>query len=277
MSNSHALSIKEFRDAGHALVDRLADYLENVESKPVFPEVDSAYLESLFEEGVPKESMPIDQVLREVEEKILPYCTHVNHPGYLGLITPSPTPTGILGDFIASTLNQNIGAYTIGPSAVSVERRVIRWLNELVGFDHKAGGNLTSGGMMANFIGLKLARDWATGDTAQQDGMTQPYAMYVSEERHISIDKAADAIGIGRNFLRKLPTDEKFSIRIDALEAALKEDKAQGIKPMCIIALAGTTNTGSIDDLMTLSKNCRPGTSVDACRCSLWWWRAHLP
>jgi glutamate/tyrosine decarboxylase-like PLP-dependent enzyme len=110
-------------------------------------------------------------VLAEIQTKLLPYCTHVGHPGYMGLITPSPNPIGVIGDFPCSALNQNVGAYSIGPAAVAIERRTIRWLTDLVGYGPAAGGNLTSGGMMANFIGLKLARDWASGDRAQHDGI----------------------------------------------------------------------------------------------------------
>ena len=91
----------------------------------------------------------------ELEEKLLPYCTNVGHPGYMGLITPSPNPVGVIGDFICSALNQNLGVYSIGPSAVAMERQTVRWLADLAGYGKRAGGNLTSGGMMANFIGLE--------------------------------------------------------------------------------------------------------------------------
>ena len=148
----------EFRDLGHRVVDLLADYLEHIEEKPVFPNVDPKMLTKLFAEPLPQDPSPAGKVLSELEEKLLPYCTHVGHPGYMGLITPSPNPVGIIGDFICSALNQNIGAFTIGPAAVAMERRTVRWLTELVGYGENAGGNLTSGGMMANFIGLKLAR-----------------------------------------------------------------------------------------------------------------------
>ena len=134
-----------------------------------------------------------------------------------------------------------------------MERRVIRWLNDLIGYDEYAGGNLTSGGMMANFIGIKLARDRTTDDEAQYEGLQKKWAVYVSEERHVSIDKAVDAVGIGRNYLRVLPTNENFQLKIDALEEALAKDKQKGIKPICIVGLAGTTNLGAVDDLEKLS------------------------
>lgn len=102
------------------VVDLLADYLERIEQRPVFPNVEPAILNELFDEPLPETGVSSDSVLDELERKLLPYCTHVGHPGYFGLITPSPNLMGILGDFICSALNQNIGAYSIGPSAVAI-------------------------------------------------------------------------------------------------------------------------------------------------------------
>ena len=161
----------EFREAGHNLIDYIADYLQQVPGKPLFADAAPSFLNELFEEPIPNNPQSLESIQKILEEKLIPYCTHVNHPGYMGLITPSPNPAGILGDLLASALNQNLGAYSIGPSATAMELRVIRWLNDLIGYDDKAGGNLTSGGMTANFIGLKLARDFTSGDVAQQEGL----------------------------------------------------------------------------------------------------------
>jgi aromatic-L-amino-acid decarboxylase len=165
------MDAKEFRDVGHKVVDMLAEYFEHIEEKAVFPDVEPRTLNELFMEPLPQNPNPPDSVLSELESKLLPYCTHVGHPGYMGLITPSPNPVGVIADFICSALNQNVGAYSIGPSAVAIERRVVRWLTDLCGYDVNAGGNLTSGGMMANFIGLKVGRDAVTGNRAQHDGI----------------------------------------------------------------------------------------------------------
>jgi aromatic-L-amino-acid decarboxylase len=248
------MQYEEFRKAGHYLIDYITNYLQDVENKSLFPDVEPSFLFDEFNEAIPKNSLSLKTVQKVLEKKLLPYCTHVNHPGYMGLITPSPNPAGILSDLLASALNQNLGVYTIAPSATAMELRVIRWLNDLIGYDGKAGGNLTSGGMMANFIGLKLARDYTTHDTAQYDGLQGKWAAYVSEERHVSVDKSADAIGLGRNNLRIIPTDENFGVRIDLLEEAIEKDKRAGIKALCIIGLAGTTNLGAVDDLDGLHK-----------------------
>ena len=242
----------EFRTMGHKVVDQLAEYFENIENKPVFPDADPKQIAKLFDEHLPDRPEPLEHVLRELDQKLLPYCTHVGHPGYMGLITPSPLPAGVIADLICSALNQNLGVYSIGPSAVAMERRVVRWLTDLVGYGAHAGGNLTSGGMMANFIGLKLGRDWVTQDRAQHDGIRERWAVYVSEERHVSVDKAVDAIGLGRSALRALPTDAEFRLRLDALESAIEQDKRDGVRPMCAVGLFGTTNTGAVDDIRAL-------------------------
>jgi glutamate/tyrosine decarboxylase-like PLP-dependent enzyme len=247
-----SMDVQEFRDTGHRMVDLLADYLERIEDRPLFPDVAPQRLTELFDEPLPEAPAAADEVLRELSRKLLPNCTHVNHPGYFGLITPSPNPMGILGDFLASALNQNLGTYTVGPAAIAMERRTVRWLNDLVGYDERAGGNLTSGGTMANFVGVKLARDWASGDRAQHGGVRQRLAIYTSEERHVAVDKAVDAVGAGREALRVLPTDDEFRIRIDALEEAIARDKSAGIQPTCILGISGTTNTGSLDPLPQL-------------------------
>ena len=244
----------EFRDVGHRVVDCLAEYLDHIEEKRVFPDVEPRTLNELFAESLPQDPSSPESVLNELESKLLPYCTHVGHPGYMGLITPSPNPVGIVADFICSAINQNLGAYSIGPSAVAMERRVVRWLTDMCGYDAKAGGNFTSGGMMANFIGLKVGRDAVTLDRAQHDGVRERWAVYVSEERHVSIDKAVDAIGLGRNALRTLPTDENFQVRLDALEEAITHDKKSGIRPMSIVGVFGTTNTGAVDDIRELRR-----------------------
>src|SRR5262245_7852091 len=150
------MDTKEFRGLGHQVVDMLAEYLENIEGRRVFTDAEPRTVNQLFAEPLPSDPSSPEKVLRELEDKLLPYCTHVGHPGYMGLITPSPNPVGVLADFICSALNQNLGAYSIGPSAVAMERRVVRWLTDLCGYGEHAGGNLTSGGMMANFIGLKV-------------------------------------------------------------------------------------------------------------------------
>jgi glutamate/tyrosine decarboxylase-like PLP-dependent enzyme len=243
----------EFRNCGHRIVDLLADYLASVDRKPLAPSSEPANVRSLFDEPLPRVGVDTDAILKELEDKLLPNCVHVNHPGYFGLMTPTPMPVGILADFITSALNQNIGTYVIGPAATEMERRTIRWLCDLIGFGPASGGNLTSGGTMANLIGGKLGRDFASDNTVQHRGVRERYTAYVSEERHVSIDKAFDMVGIGRENIRFLPTNDEFQLRRDALESAIAQDKKDGLQPAVLVGLAGSTATGSIDALPELS------------------------
>ena len=167
------MDANEFRDVGHRVVDLLAEYLDHIEEKRVFPNVEPRTTNQLFAEPLPQDPSTAEAVLNELETETAPVLHQRGHPGYMGLITPSPNPVGVIADFICSALNQNVGAYSIGPSAVAMERRVVRWLTDLCGYGPKAGGNLTSGGMMANFIGLKVGRDAVTGDRAQHDGVRE--------------------------------------------------------------------------------------------------------
>ncbi len=242
----------EFRRVGHRVIDQLAVYFDSIEDKPVFPDVEPERLEALFDEPLPRTPASADEVLAAVDEKLLPYCVHTGHGGYLGLITASPLPIGVIGDLIASAINQNLGTYSIGPSAVAIERQTVRWLCDLVGYGGGAGGNLTSGGMVANLIALKLARDHASDQAAQASGLHDRFAVYTSEERHVSIDKVIDTVGLGRENVRPIVTDDRFRIRLDVLGQAIASDTRAGIRPACIVAMAGSTNTGAIDDLGAL-------------------------
>ena len=244
----------EFRTIGHQVIDTLADYFDGIEGQPVFPAIDPETLESLFDEPPPADPSSAQELISALDEHLLPYCVHTGHGGYMGLITGSPLPIGVIGDLIASAINQNLGAYSIGPAAVAMERRTVRWLCDLVGFGDGAGGNLTSGGMIANLIGMKLGRDHASAQTAQHAGVTGPLAVYTSEERHVSVDKAADVIGLGRASVRPIRTDAAFRIRIAELEHAIQGDLESGVRPACIVAMAGSTNTGAVDDLRELRR-----------------------
>ena len=246
------MNIDEFRTIGHRVVDLLADHLEGIEDRPLFPHVEPSYLQQLFDEPMPQEGVSADEVVQELQEKLLPYCTQVTHPGYMGLITPTPLPIGALGDFIASTINQNVGTYSLGPSAVNLERQTVRWMTDMIGYDDHAGGNLTSGGTMANFVALKLARDFTSGNKAQHEGLCGQWAVYLSDQRQVSLDKSVDCVGVGREAMRLIPTNDRYEIEIDAVEAAIAKDKKDGVRPMCIIAMTGTTNTGSVDDIKAL-------------------------
>ena len=132
----------EFRDVGHRVVDLLSDYFDHIEEKPVFPNVEPAVLTKLFNEPLPETSRPADNVLNESQEKLLPYCTHVDHPGYMGLNYSVIKSGRCHCRFHLFSAQSEVGAYSIGPAGIAIERQTVRWLTDLVGYGHTAGGNL---------------------------------------------------------------------------------------------------------------------------------------
>src|SRR5204863_6796648 len=158
---------------------------------------------------------------------------------------------GVWADALASMLNQIAGAWRNGPSSAMIEARVIRSLCDLLNYGPQSFGTLASGGSEANLIGLKCARDNVAVNIKDRGVRTAPadLVIYASEQCHYSIDTSADILGLGREGVRKIPTDDRFHIIIDALREAIARDRETGTTPCCIVAVAGTTSTGVIDPL----------------------------
>ena len=175
------------------------------------------------------------------------------HGRFFGYVFGSGEPVGAVGDFLASTLNQNAGAWRSAPAAVVIEQVLIGWLADAVGC---AGfrGSLCGGGSAANLMGLAMAREAKA--PAREKG-AQPAIVYASSEVHMSIPKAISLLGLGTDNLRQVPVDDAFRLRVDALEEAIAEDKAAGRKAIAIVASAGTVKTGAIDPLAELARIAR--------------------
>jgi aromatic-L-amino-acid/L-tryptophan decarboxylase len=191
----------------------------------------------------------------------------VPSPRYFGQFNPTPLAIGVWADALSSSLNQNAGAWRNGPTSALIEDRVIRWLCELIGYESTAYGVLASGGSEANLIALKCARDGAVArpsgraqSVIPQQGvraLTQDLVAYTSEQCHYSVEKSLDILGLGRESLRKIETDERFHIRLDRLREAIHADIEAGRHPFCIVGVAGTTSTGVIDPLPELAEIAR--------------------
>jgi aromatic-L-amino-acid/L-tryptophan decarboxylase len=168
-------------------------------------------------------------------------------------VVGSGEPVAALGDFLASILNQNVTAWRSAPSAVTVERTVVGWLAEAIGCSGFSG-HLTSGGSLANLMALAMARE---AHAPANDAGAQRCLVYASEEVHMSIPKAVALLGIGRDQLRLIETDDAFRIKTDALEEAIASDRARGLRPVAIVASAGTITTGAVDPLSRLAEIAR--------------------
>ena len=202
--------------------------------------------------------MPLAEVLAEMTTNLLPYPMGNVHPGFYGWYMGGGSFTGALGDFLAAIDGSNLGG---GDSAASLtEQQVVGWLKEIAGFPASASGTLTSGGSMANLIGLTVARNAMAGVDVRAEGVTdlpQPLRFYASDQTHGCHQKSVEALGLGQRALRLVATDAGFRIDLAALEAAIAEDRAAGIRPACVIATAGTTNTGAFDDFAAIADLCR--------------------
>ena len=247
------------RKAGRLLGELLANYEETVSDRPVFPSVDRVAMRRILEEPLPEEGRSIDDLFQEFENVIIPNSTHAAHPRFLPYVQPSPNGISAFADALASTLNQNCNLWTLSPAANAIEQRVISWFCELFSFPEGSGGIITSGGSMANLTALAVARDTYMGNAARNDGVqgrTSPLILYVSEEAHNSIDKAAVILGLGLNHVRHIACDASFRIRMDLLKETVAKDRLEGLSPFCVVGSAGTVATGAVDPIDDLADFC---------------------
>src|SRR5215813_8820693 len=251
--------VEQHKHLGQAVSELIVAYVGTLDSCRVTPAAKPADLEALFAKPLPETGVTIDKILERFRLDIAPHCMRVPSPRYYGQFNPTPLPVGVWADALCSALNQNAGAWRNGPVSAMIEVRVIRWLCELLGYGPQALGTLASGGSEANLIALKCARDRA-GALIKNRGVRSASGdliIYASEQCHYSIDKSADILGLGRDGLRKIPTDERFRIRLDVLRQEIKRDRDQGKVPCCIVGVAGSTSAGVIDPLPALGEIAR--------------------
>ena len=247
--------VEQHKLLGNAVPRIINDYAATLDTRRVTPAATPAELERLFDEPLPEAGIAIEEILRRFREDIEPNAMGVPSPKYFGQFNPTPLPIGVWADALTALLNQNAGAWRNGPTSAMIEARVIRWLCDLLEYGANSFGTLASGGSEANLIALKCARD-NTVATIKDRGVRSAsgdLVVYASDQCHYSIDKSVDLLGLGREGLRKIPTDERFHIRIDVLRDQIASDRAAGRLPCCIVGVAGTTSTGVIDPLEDLA------------------------
>jgi len=238
------------------MLDDALDDLASIRSRPVWKQLpDSA--KAALDVPAPRDPQSLESIYEEYRKNVEPYAIGNRHPRFWGWVIGAGTPTGMLGDLLASAMNTNAGAFE--QSSVYVEMRVVDWFKELFGFPAQATGLLVSSGSVANLTCLTVARD-AMIPSIVDDGVFSSKGrplVYASEEVHNSVDKDVGVLGLGRSSLRRVRTNDDFTMNIDHLRQMIDEDRASGAIPVCIIGTAGTVATGAIDDLSTLADICR--------------------
>lgn len=242
------LSRDEMRSLGYRVVDLIVDHFDSLDEAPVGRSPDRAELEERLREDLPERGTDPHAVLDQVERDILPNTLRIDHPRFFGFVPGPSNYIGVLADALATGFNVFAGTWISGAAAAQVELVVIDWLRKRCGLPDAAGGLFTSGGSMANVTALAAARH------AVLDGDTTGAVAYCSDQTHSSVDRALRLLGFGPDQLRRLPTDDRYRLDVDALAQAVAADRAAGRRPFCVIANAGTTNTGAVDPLPALAE-----------------------
>jgi glutamate/tyrosine decarboxylase-like PLP-dependent enzyme len=243
------------RDLGHRAFDDMIEYLQTVHERPAWQPL-PATAKALFDEAVPRQSTPGDEVYAQIHEHVLPYPTGNIHPRFWSWVGGTGTATQLIADLVASAMNSaGLGFDEVASSYV--ELQLLNWLKTLLGYPGDASGLLVSGGSMANLVGLAVARTRMAPYNVRETGVdttNHPRLMYyASTETHSSVRKAIELIGLGSESLHLLPINSDFTINVDALQEAIAADRKAGKLPICLIANAGTVNTAAIDPLNRLA------------------------
>jgi len=245
------------RKLGYRLIDQIDAFFSSLPDRAVqLPASQRTYgpIQSALPELGEDATQVLDEVCREMVEKGF----HVPAANYFGLMNPTPTYMGVLAEALVAALNPQLATLARSQLASKIELEAVRWIGERVGWPGEFSGTFTSGGNEANFSGLALALA-AKFPNCVEEGVAaiggQPL-VYASVEAHHSLDKSAGLLGIGRKALQRMAVNENLQLDARKLESTITEDLAAGAKPFCVVATAGTTNSGTVDDLIAISDIC---------------------
>jgi aromatic-L-amino-acid/L-tryptophan decarboxylase len=252
----------EFRNHGHAVIDWIADYLENPEQWPVLPDVRPGDVRSSLQQSPPEHGESMDAVLDDFRKLIVPGITHWNHPAFMAYFANSSTGAGVLGEALTAALNVNAMLWRTSPAATELELLTLDWLRQMLGLPDKFIGVIGDTASSNTLYALAAARELHPDLKMREDGMSGRPEMprvviYCSEEAHSSVDKAAMTLGFGLSGLRKIPTDERMRMDPNALATAVEADRRAGAIPLAVVATVGTTSTTAIDPVPAIAEVCQ--------------------
>ncbi len=246
------------RRLGYRLIDRINEYFSSLPDRAVQLPLEQRTFADLTN-SLPELADDAAKVLDDVSRELIDQGFHVPSANYFGLMNPAPTYIAVLAEALVAALNPQLASMARSQLASKIEKETVRWIGERVGWPGRFDGTFTSGGNEANFSGLAMALA-AHFPQSVEEGLASIHArpvLYSSAESHHSLDKSAGLLGLGRKALRRIPVTEAIQIDLRRLEDQIQQDKAAGFAPFCVVATAGTTNSGAVDDLVGIADICR--------------------
>jgi glutamate/tyrosine decarboxylase-like PLP-dependent enzyme len=246
------------RRLGYKLIDRIDEYFSGLPQRPVQLSEEQRTFADLGD-ALPEFGEDAARVLDQLCSEMVVQGFHVPSANYFGLMNPTPTYMAVLAEALVAALNPQLASLARSQLAARIERETVRWIGERVRWDKPFDGTFTSGGNEANFSAIAMALAMRFPQSVE-DGLVSCGAkpvLYTSDEAHHSLDKSAGLLGMGRKSLRRIPVNAAAQMDTAQLEAQITQDKAQGFAPFCVIATAGTTSSGAIDDLLKIAEICK--------------------
>jgi len=250
----------DFKKIAYQLIDDMADFIDTINEKPVTKGESPLELQEILgNSALPEKGTSAASLLVKTSELLTDHSLFNSHPKFMGYITSSPAPIGILGDLLAASVNQNVGAQILSPMATEIEKQTIKWLAQFIGVSQDYGGILVSGGNMANFTAFLAARTAIAPKNFKEEGIngSKKLITYCSKTTHTWVEKAAILFGHGSNSIRWVPTDDLNKIDINLLDQAIHKDLREGHQPFMVVGTAGDVSTGVVDDLKAIGKICK--------------------
>ena len=250
---------QEIRDVGYQFVDLLAGYLDHVQNSDTtvvnYMSPEDAY--KLYDEPIPKDGLPLEKVMREVVDPLLKHAQNLASPAYVGHQVCHPLILSAFAKGLSSAINQGLAIQEMSPLGTMIEKRVIRWICDAVGYSREGDGTIVSGGTEANLTGIMVARSVKSGYDIWKEGSNLPLTGFCSARSHYSVERAFGILGLGTQNLIKIKETSNFKMDIPDLERAIQESKMDNQKPFIVIATAGCTPVGSFDDIAAIADICK--------------------
>ncbi|WP_066505618.1 pyridoxal phosphate-dependent decarboxylase family protein [Abyssisolibacter fermentans] len=255
---SKSLDIENIDICLNKAINVVEEYIKNISNEPVIPNIKREELYDIISSQMPLDGIGVENVIDDVKKNIVPYCTKIGNPKFLSWIITSPSPAGTIGEILNIGLNQVPFCFKSGPAATVIEETVISWFADMFGYNDKSGGILVSGGSTGTLTALSVAREAHLPGSMKKglQGANKPLVVYTSSVSHKSIDTAVSVLGIGSNFIRKIPVDSNFKMDINKLKKQVEEDRKLGYDPFCVVAQAGTSNEGAVDNIDGIADFC---------------------